>query len=90
VPDYAVRERGDRQRSAAAKASRFTSAPLSAPVAAPGPAPTADQRRGGKTAEPAAAPAAAPAADPSKFPGGIVPTRLPPKRMFGKIRSGRR
>jgi ATP-dependent RNA helicase DeaD len=25
--------------------------------------------------------------DASKFPGGIVPTKLPPKRMFGKVRS---
>ena len=29
-------------------------------------------------------------ADPSKFPGGIVPTSLPPKRMFGKLKGGRR
>ncbi len=28
-------------------------------------------------------------ADPSKFPGGIVPSRLPPKRMHGRIRSTR-
>ncbi len=28
-------------------------------------------------------------ADPSKFPGGVVPTKLPPKRMFGKMRTGR-
>ncbi len=30
------------------------------------------------------------AADASKFPGGVVPTKLPPKRMFGKIPTGRR
>jgi ATP-dependent RNA helicase DeaD len=30
-----------------------------------------------------------PAADPTKFPGGIVPTRLPPKRMQGKVRTAR-
>ncbi len=30
-------------------------------------------------------PIAEKAADPSKFPGGIVPTKLPPKRMFGKM-----
>ncbi len=28
-------------------------------------------------------------ADPSKFPGGVVPTKLPPKRLGGKVR-GRR
>ena len=27
--------------------------------------------------------------DTSKFPGGIVPTKLPPKRMFGRMKSGR-
>jgi ATP-dependent RNA helicase DeaD len=26
-------------------------------------------------------------ADPSKFPGGIVPTKLPPKRMFGRVKT---
>lgn len=25
--------------------------------------------------------------DPSKFPGGVVPSKLPPKRMFGKVKS---
>ena len=28
-------------------------------------------------------------ADASKFPGGVVPTRLPPKRMQGRVRSRR-
>lgn len=27
--------------------------------------------------------------DPSKFPGGIVPTKLPPKRLGGRVRTGR-
>ena len=30
------------------------------------------------------------ASDTSKFPGGIVPKKLPPKRMMGRSRSGRR
>jgi ATP-dependent RNA helicase DeaD len=30
------------------------------------------------------------APDPSKFPGGIVPTALPPNRMFGKIKGRKR
>ena len=30
------------------------------------------------------------ATDTSKFPGGIVPKKLPPKRMMGRSRSGRR
>ncbi len=29
------------------------------------------------------------AADPSKFPGGLVPTKLPPKRMWGRMPTGR-
>ena len=33
---------------------------------------------------------AAGTADASKFPGGVVPTKMPPKRMFGKIPTGRR
>lgn len=28
--------------------------------------------------------------DPSKFPGGIVPTKLPPKRMGGRVPTGRK
>jgi hypothetical protein len=28
--------------------------------------------------------------DASKFPGGVVPTKLPPKRLFGRIPTGRR
>ena len=37
-----------------------------------------------------AAPAALPppaAADPNKFPGGLVPTKLPPKRMHGTVKT---
>ncbi|MGE3108792.1 MAG: DEAD/DEAH box helicase [Phycisphaerales bacterium] len=29
------------------------------------------------------------AIDPNKFPGGIVPTKLPPKRMQGKVKTAR-
>jgi len=39
------------------------------------------------SSEQAAMPAVA--VDPAKFPGGIVPTKLPPKRMFGRIKSSR-
>ena len=34
--------------------------------------------------------AAGAAPDAAKFPGGVVPTQLPPKRMFGKVKSSRR
>jgi ATP-dependent RNA helicase DeaD len=36
-----------------------------------------------------ATPAAFPKPDPAKFPGGIVPTKLPPKRLQGRIKGGR-
>jgi ATP-dependent RNA helicase DeaD len=29
-------------------------------------------------------------ADPSKFPGGVVPTKLPPRLLMGKVKGGRR
>jgi hypothetical protein len=29
---------------------------------------------------------AASTVDPSKFPGGIVPSKLPAKRMFGRVK----
>lgn len=35
-------------------------------------------------------PAAAAAADATKFPGGIVPTKMPPRRIFGRVPSGRK
>jgi hypothetical protein len=30
------------------------------------------------------------APDATKFPGGIVPTALPPNRMFGKLKGRKR
>lgn len=38
---------------------------------------------------PVAVAAVAPAPDPSKFPGGLVPTKLPPKMLGGRVRSMR-
>jgi ATP-dependent RNA helicase DeaD len=35
------------------------------------------------------APAPAPVADASRFPGGIVPSKLPPNRMWGKVKTNR-
>jgi len=35
-------------------------------------------------------PQAVAAADAAKFPGGIVPTKMPPKRIFGRVPSGRK
>jgi len=56
-------------------------APAHAPHAPPAPP---------SPAHPAPGPAhPAPALDPAKFPGGLVPTKLPPRRMFGRVRTGR-
>ena len=29
------------------------------------------------------------ALDPSKFPGGLIPTKAPPRRLGGRVRTGR-
>lgn len=54
---------------------------------APPPPPEA-QDKGNRMAPPPP-PVKAAAIDPSKFPGGVIPTKMPPKRMFGKVRAGR-
>ncbi len=88
LPEHIQRERADRERRMNTPNRLSTSAPvLPAKGASAAPAPSAP------TATPAsapAAPAAPPPLDPSKFPGGIVPTKLPEKRMMGRVRSGRR
>ena len=45
--------------------------------------------RNAATANPEVPAAAKGAADPVKFPGGIVPTMMPPKRMQGKVKTTR-
>jgi ATP-dependent RNA helicase DeaD len=56
---------------------------------APGEEPktSAFQNRYAASAAPPLPAATAAAPDPSKFPGGIVPSKLPPKRMFGRVKS---
>jgi ATP-dependent RNA helicase RhlE len=44
---------------------------------------------GTSSAAPARMAAPAPQADPNRFPGGIVPTMAPPKRMFGRVKTAR-
>jgi ATP-dependent RNA helicase DeaD len=51
---------------------------------APAPAPRPVNRYVASIAPPIPAPQAV---DPGRFPGGIVPSRLPPKRMFGKVKT---
>lgn len=93
VPDHFAREREQREKSAAMRSSRFSSFPPETGESAGGQSVQGEQGKQGATGEQGeqikARPAPA-AADPTKFPGGIVPTKLPPKRMFGKMRSGRR
>jgi ATP-dependent RNA helicase DeaD len=55
----------------------------SAQQAAPAPASPAV----GAAPSQAPAPAVSPALDPSKFPGGIVPGKLPTNRMWGKVKT---
>lgn len=90
LPDHIAREREQRGQTAA-KGNRFAAAPA-LPAAATGTpgtaAPTADAPS--TSPSPASPAPASIAADPTKFPGGIVPSKLPPKRLQGKIRSGRR
>jgi ATP-dependent RNA helicase DeaD len=87
VPDSIRRQQQQRQHSAASKTNRFTaSAALPLPGVAQAPPSPAD----GLASAPKAAPVPAPAADASKFPGGIIPTKLPPKRLQGRVKSGRR
>lgn len=52
--------------------------------AVPTPAPASSASGG-----PTPSPMPAPAVDASKFPGGIVPSKLPAKRMWGRVKSGR-
>jgi ATP-dependent RNA helicase DeaD len=87
VPEWVERDRQQREQSAASKGSRFT-APLPpvAGSAAPGVSPPPEATGG--TAPQVSAPGEVhPAPDPSKFPGGVIPSRLPPKRMQGRVRT---
>ncbi len=87
LPDWVLREREQKERSVASKGNRFVSAPqlpLSAPAASNANQPT-DAAAGSPSLAPT--PIARPALDPSKFPGGIIPTSLPAKRMQGKVRT---
>lgn len=56
------------------------------PEAAPQATPGASQGVGRVPSAPAAI---APAPDPSKFPGGLVPTKMPPKLMQGRVKTAR-
>lgn len=80
-PEHVRREREARERRMADKPGRFAATPeLPAPAAA---APTEGPGE-------AAAPKVEVKVDPAKFPGGVIPTKLPEKRMMGRVRAARR
>lgn len=82
VPDWVTRERQTKERSNAQKVNRLAASVPTLPIAAANPAnPHQPPTQG------SAHPTTAVAVDPSKFPGGIVPTRLPPRRMMGRVRT---
>jgi ATP-dependent RNA helicase DeaD len=83
LPDWVQRDRLQKEANAASKTSRFTSGPALPAAAAPAPARNPVE---GVQTPPPAAPAPI-AADPSKFPGGVVPSKLPSKRLQGKVRT---
>ncbi|MEX2219168.1 MAG: DEAD/DEAH box helicase [Phycisphaerales bacterium] len=88
VPEHLLRERQRREQRQqdSAGPSRFAIQPqVPAPNAAAAPAPTGDGEGAPAPTRPVSVPP-----DASKFPGGIIPTKLPPKRMQGRIKSARR
>ncbi|MFM9957865.1 MAG: DEAD/DEAH box helicase [Phycisphaerales bacterium] len=81
----ARRQAEDMRRQSMQGNSRFNAPTLPA-AAAPAPAPAAS---GVGTAAKAAPVAVSVQADASRFPGGIVPAMLPPKRLMGRVRTSR-
>jgi ATP-dependent RNA helicase DeaD len=63
------------------------SAPAGTPAPAANDAPPASHPEHAATPPPAPAPTPTPALDPSKFPGGVIPGKLPPNRMWGKVKT---
>jgi ATP-dependent RNA helicase DeaD len=84
LPEHIRRDREDRERRMSAPNRLNTSSPvLPAQV-------QQASNQGGEGAASAPAASVPAALDPTKFPGGIVPTKLPERRMMGRVRSGRR
>ena len=87
-PHVEAQRRADQDRQQNLKTqSRFNTPSLpttSAPAPAAKPAATP-----GRSSAPAVPSVVTVSLDASRFPGGIVPTKLPPKRMMGKVRTSR-
>ncbi len=79
LPDWVTKEKEQKERSAANKGSRFAT-----PTA---PASAAPVQHTDGTAPSSQQPSAPIPMDASKFPGGIIPTKLPPKRMQGRVKT---
>lgn len=80
--DMEARRRADEaRRQNAGQQSRYNAPTLPAPSAS-APAPAAAAKAG-------PAPVVVTQVDASRFPGGIVPTMLPPKRLMGKVKTSR-
>jgi ATP-dependent RNA helicase DeaD len=84
-PDMEARRRADEaRRQNAGQQSRYNAPTLPAPAAAPA---------GAAGSKPAAksgpAPVVVASVDASRFPGGVVPTMLPPKRLMGRVKTSR-
>jgi hypothetical protein len=84
VPSDVRARRESDSRRAASRPTINRSAPPALPAAA-----TEPRRQEAGNGSPAAAAPLRVVVDLSKFPGGIVPTKLPPKRMGGKVKSAR-
>lgn len=79
-PEHVKRSIAEREaRMNSTKPNRLSSGKPTLPVAAEA-----------KTEAPTTKAAPQVTIDPSKFPGGIVPTKLPEKRMMGRLRTNRR
>lgn len=95
-PEHVRREREAKERrmSGSGKPSRFSGPDLpaaqQAPAARGADAPAADASGDAAPAPRAPAPRVEVTVDAAKFPGGLVPTKLPEKRMMGRVRGNRR
>lgn len=89
--DVLQRQQSDQRRvDNARQFNRFSSTPApGAAPAAPAPGTGAPKPPSGPSGGPAPKPAPPPPPDLNRFPGGIVPTMAPPKRMFGKVKTAR-
>ncbi len=84
------RERGDRDRDRGDRGDRGERDRAPAPAPTGGPAPKAPASGGGKTNRfDVAIPGPKTSTDAVRFPGGIVPTKLPPRRMQGRVKTTR-